>query len=65
MELYDAYCLWCEENALRSEMYDSFSENLNGHQEEYGILASKHVQRTKRGFKGVCIKHVDSETEGM
>lgn len=65
LELYDAYCLWCEENALRSEMYDSFSENLNGHQEEYGILASKHVQRTKRGFKGVSLSGSDSETEGM
>ena len=56
-ELYAAYKLWCEENALNPLSCTSFSRYLNENQDAYQIRASNniyiHGKRRVRGYVGI------------
>ena len=52
-ELYDAYSGWCRDNSVRALGYKEFSEELSDRAEQFGIIRSKHINRTQHGFRGV------------
>ena len=57
MELYQAYKLWCEDNAYIPLSQRSFSQQLTENQEAYHIRASNNIYlnggRRVRGYVGV------------
>ena len=42
-QLYDVYCLWCEDNAFKPRPARSFGVYLIGHQEDYGVEYNNKV----------------------
>ena len=66
-ELYQVYCIWCEENAWVPIKPRSFSDFLVANQKKYGIEHNNNqtnaAGRRVRGFKGIgTVIHLPMET---
>jgi putative DNA primase/helicase len=66
-ELYQVYCIWCEENAWVPIKPRSFSDFLVANQKKYGIEHNNNqtnaAGRRVRGFKGIgAVIHLPMET---
>ena len=66
-ELYQVYCVWCEENAWVPIKPRSFSDFLVANQKRYGIEHNNNqtnaAGRRVRGFKGIgAVIHLPMET---
>lgn len=58
-KLYNAYCAWCEDNALTVLKRDTFFSWLKQNQQDFNIKYSYHIRQENkrvRGFTGISAK---------
>ena len=59
-ELYDAYCLWGNDNLIKIRSESSFSKELRQRADKLGLKYLKNASvdnKTARGYKGICAIH--------
>ena len=59
-ELYEAYCLWGNDNLIKIRSESSFSKELRQRADKLGIIYLKNASvdnKTARGYKGICAIH--------
>ena len=59
-ELYDAYCLWGNDNLIKTRSESSFAKELKQRAGKLGITYLKNASidtKTARGYKGICALH--------
>lgn len=59
-ELYEAYCLWGNDNLIKIRSESSFSKELRQRADKLGLKYLKNASvdnKTARGYKGICAIH--------
>ena len=59
-ELYEAYCLWGNDNLIKIRSESSFSKELRQRADKLGLIYLKNASidnKTSRGYKGICAIH--------
>ncbi|WP_027208988.1 DNA primase family protein [Butyrivibrio hungatei] len=59
-ELYEAYCLWGNDNLIKIRSESSFSKELRQRADKLGLIYLKNASvdnKTARGYKGICAIH--------
>ena len=59
-ELYEAYCLWGNDNLIKIRSESSFSKELRQRADKLGLKYLKNASvdnKTARGYKGMCAIH--------
>ena len=59
-ELYEAYCLWGNDNLIKTRSESSFAKELKQRAGKLGITYLKNASidtKTARGYKGICALH--------
>ena len=59
-ELYEAYCLWGNDNLIKIRSESSFSKELRQRADKLGLKYLKNASvdnKTSRGYKGICAIH--------